>query len=160
MFIQQFEKFVKIFILLVYGLFFLVDYACTNGGNFEYAEPYSLPVCNVENKKISRYLENVNIPYLCLFIKGTHGLYSVYHIYYENEVGERINIITYKFPFTYGLDVPMEDTNIFIEEFPDAIKFYYNRDPIGGFVIDNNPFSKKIQMEYIDQKQMFGVCHI
>ena len=54
----------------------------------------------------------------------------------------------------------MENTNIFIEEFPDAIKFYYNREPIGGFVIDNNPFSKKIQMEYIDQKQMFGVCHI
>ena len=158
--ILLFDKFVKIFILVVYGFFILLDYSCTGGGNFEYAEPYKLPTCAIENKKISRNIENMNVPYLRLFIKGTYGLYSVYHIYYKDENGERINFITYKFPFDYGLDVEMEDTGIFIEETPDAIKFYYNREPVGGFNIETNPFSKKIQMEYINQEQVFGACSI
>lgn len=156
---QVFDRFVKIFILVVYGFFILLDYSCTGGGNFKYVDPYR-PTCIVENKETSRYIENMNVPYLRLFIKGTYGLYSVYHIYYKDENGERINFITYKFPFDYGLDVEMEDTGIFIEETPNAIKFYYNREPVGGFIIESNPFSKKIQMEYINQEHVFWACSI
>ena len=146
--VSSFERIVKYFIIIVCSFYMLIEYACTDGGNFDFAEPKNLPTCSVENKKVARYLEKMKVPFLRLFINGTQGLFSTYHVYYKNASGKKIDIITYKFPFTYGLDVIMEDTRIMIKETPEVIMIYYDEEPIDGFIISDNPFSKKILLEY------------
>ena len=61
--------------------------------------------------------------------------------------------VSFWIPFTYGLDVPVEETSLLFEETRDAIKIYYDKEPVGGFVVENNPFSKKILFE---QKSNFN----
>ena len=146
--VKSFEKFIKIFIIFAYTFFILLDYSCTGGGNFKFSESYNSPNCILENKKISVYPENINVPYLRLFIKGTRGIFVNYHVYYKNDLGEKNDILTYRFPFTYGLDVIMENTLIMVKETSDAIIIYYDKEPINGFVIKNNPFSKKVLLKY------------
>ena len=125
--VKSFEKFIKNFIIFAYTFFILLDYSCTGGGNFKFSESYNSPNCIVENKKISVYPENINVPYLRLFIKGTRGIFVNYHVYYKNDLGEKNDILTYRFPFTYGLDVIMEDTLIMVKKSSFKIQKWFRR---------------------------------
>ena len=148
--IKSFENPVKIFIVVFYSFFILLYYSCTSGGHYEFKEPINKEVCDIDGKSISRFKENIDIPFFREFIFGYRGIYGIFHIYYEDETGNRNNIITYKFPFSYGLDNVSEDTGLLIEETPDVIRCYYDREPEGGFIVENNPFSKKIEFKYWD----------
>ena len=137
----------------------LLEYSCENGGHYpvmdekmiigENANDEKKINCEFDKKRILWLEEPVDMPYWKIFIWGYHGMYRVYDVLYENELGKTTKLFTYKFPFTYGLDVLAENTFFLIEESHDLIKIYYDRKPVDGFIIDNNPFSKRIIFQYM-----------
>lgn len=173
MFIRILEIIIKTSISLFCLFVMLLCYFCWNGGYFEGFEKeffvrYSelkdeISVCEIEQNKISKFGETIDTAFLRLFVYGTHGLYRVYHIIYENSQGEA-NFLTYKFPLTLGIGAIVEDTDLVIEESVDAITIYYNRKPLNKFEIEHNPFSKKIKFEYkndlSEMKKKEGSCLI
>ncbi len=138
----------KISIIVFYSFVLVLHYSCTNGGHFEFYNAKNKMTCNIEGKKISTYVDDLDVPYIRFFILGNHGMYCTYHINYEDESGKKNSFITYKFPYKYGLDVVLEKASFVIEETLDNVKIYYNNNPTNGFVIENNPFSKKLILEY------------
>lgn len=157
MFLRVLEIFIKILICLYYLFFILVCFFCWHGGHFEGGEKKfffkhtsfskDVRVCEIEEKKVSRFGENVDVSFWRLFILGTKGVYRVYHIMYETGDQEK-KFLTYKFPLTLGIGAVAENTGIIIEENADSIVIYYNKKPLSGFEIVQNPFSKKIYFEY------------
>ena len=63
---------------------------------------------------------------------------------------DRKSIATYKFPLTYGIGAVDENTDFVIIESEEFVAFYYNRKPVDGFNVVQNPFSKKILFEQRD----------
>ena len=114
-------------------------------------------ICNIEEKRIFLWGEDTKVPYFSF-----KDEYRVYHILFENNV-KKENIVTYKFPLTYGAGAIEENTDIVIVETQESITIYYNREPVGGFIVEQNPFSKKLRIEYRDRlfdlKREVGSCY-
>ncbi len=114
-------------------------------------------ICNIEGKRIFLYGEDTNVPYFSF-----KDEYRVYHILSEDSSNKEY-IATYKFPMTYGVGAIAENTDIAIVETQENITIYYSREPVGGFIIEQNPFSKKLRTEFRDQlfdiKSVDGACY-
>jgi hypothetical protein len=114
-------------------------------------------ICNIEEKRIFLWGEDTKVPYFSF-----KDEYRVYHILFENNV-KKEKIVTYKFPLTYGAGAIEENTDIVIVETQENITIYYNREPVGGFIVEQNPFSKKLRIEYRDRlfdlKRDVGSCY-
>ena len=93
-------------------------------------------ICNIEGKRIFLFGEDTNVPYFSF-----KDEYRVYHILSEDSSNKEY-IATYKFPMTYGVGAIAENTDIAIVETQENITIYYSREPVGGFIIEQNPFSK------------------
>ena len=100
--------------------------------------------CRIEGKRLFLFGEDVHVPYFSFKAE-----YRVYHILYENE-SDRKSIATYKFPLTYGIGAVDENADFVIIESEEFVAFYYNRKPVDGFNVVQNPFSKKILFEQRD----------
>lgn len=76
--------------------------------------------------------------------------YYFYHLLYDFGEDEKKVLLTYKFPYptSGGRDVVIENTSLLIEESDSLVIVNYNKKPVGGFLIENNPFEKKIVMRY------------
>lgn len=156
MIIRSAEIIIKTLICLYCLFFMLVCYSCWHGGHFPGDEQKTLSrqisffedvrVCEIEGKKISKFSESIDEPFLRIFLFGTKGLSWKYHIVYEID-NENENFVTYEFPFTLGIGSIHENTGIIIEEKTDSIVIYYDREPSNGFEIEHNPFSKKVYFE-------------
>jgi len=114
-------------------------------------------ICSIEGKRIFLFGENTNVPYFSF-----KDEYRVYHILFEDSTNKEY-IATYKFPLTYGVGAIAENTDIAIVEAQENITIYYSREPVGGFIIEQNPFSKKLRAEFRDQlfyiKSEDGACY-
>ncbi|SHK42487.1 MULTISPECIES: hypothetical protein [unclassified Fibrobacter] len=114
-------------------------------------------ICNIEGKRIFLFGEDTNVPYFSFKEE-----YRVYHILSEDSTNKEY-IATYKFPLTTGIGAIVENTDIAIVETQEDITIYYNREPAGGFVIEQNPFSKKLRAEFRDRlfyiKSVDGACY-
>ena len=114
-------------------------------------------ICSIEGKRIFLFGENTNVPYFSF-----KDEYRVYHILFEDSTNKEY-IATYKFPLTYGVGAIAENTDIAIVEAQENITIYYSREPVGGFIIEQNPFSKKLRAEFRDQlfyiKSEDGTCY-
>lgn len=170
MFIRVLEIIVKIFVCLYLLIMMLVCYSCWHGGHWDGSDEYYFKQknnenffsCKIEGKRISKYGENVEVPFWQLFISGFHGIFRIYHILYETESKEKNGFITYKFPLTSGVGAIVEDTDLVIEESFNQITIYYDKAPIDGFLIEKNPFSKNIvfkqKSDLTDIKAKEGSC--
>ena len=114
-------------------------------------------ICNIEGKRIFLFGEDTNVPYFSF-----KDEYRVYHILSEDSSNKEY-IATYKFPMTYGVGAIAENTDIAIVETQEKNTIYYSREPVGGFIIEQNPFSKKLRTEFHDQlfdiKSVDGACY-
>ena len=114
-------------------------------------------ICNIEGKRIFLFGEDTNVPYFSF-----KDEYRVYHILSEDSSNKEY-IATYKFPMTYGVGAIEENTDIAIVETQENITIYYSREPVGGFIIEQNPFSKKLRTEFHDRlfdiKSVDGACY-
>ena len=109
----------------------------------------------IEGMKIYRVRDALP-PFFChLYLFGTRGIYYVYHLMYEDVNGMR-SIVTYKFRYTTGISAIIEgsDMTLVIEDTPDSIVFWYDKVPEGEFIIEHNPFSKKILFKYINEAKL------
>lgn len=113
--------------------------------------------CRIEGKRLFLLGDDVHVPYFSFKEE-----YRVYHILYENDSGRK-NIATYKFPLTYGIGAVDENTDFVIIESEESVTFYYSREPVDGFTVEQNPFSKKIKFEHTDKFfdlwKKEGVCY-
>ena len=146
--LKIYDKQLKIFIISFYSFFLLLIFFCSNGGHFEFYHPEKKVFCVIDEKKVFTGLDDLKVPFLRFFIYGNQSMFCTYHLYYEDDTGEKNNFITYRFPYKYGLDEHLETTFFVIEETSDSIKIYYNNEPAGGFEMENNPFSKNILLEH------------
>ena len=170
--IKKNEKQAKVFIIGFYGFVMLLLYVChprdftpvDNERVLAYTKANQKEGigCQIEGYKLSKLEEPLVVPFLQVFINGYYGLYRVYDIMYVNESGEKRKFLTYKCPLTYGLDVIPEDIDFVIEETSDVITVYYEKEPVDGFKVENNPFSKEIQFKFLSDlenvRAVEGAC--
>ena len=120
-------------------------------------------VCQIEDYVLYKFEEPLIVPFLQVFINGYYGLYRVYDIMYMDKSGKKSKFFTYKWPLTYGLDVIPEDVYFVIEESLDVITIYYDKEPVDGFNVEKNPFSKKIQFKFLSDlksvRSVEGACY-
>ena len=114
-------------------------------------------ICSIEGKKIFLLGEDTNVPYFSF-----KDEYRVYRILFEDNI-DKGSFVMYKFPLTYGAGAIEENTDIVIVESQKKITIYYNRKPVGGFIIEQNSFSKKIEIDFrerlFDIKREDGACY-
>ncbi len=157
--IKKNEREAKVFIIGFYGFVMLLMFAFYPRDFSSFYNERELSqtksnyktgnVCQIEDYKLYKFEEPLIVPFWQVFINGFYGLYRVYDIMYVNKSGEKSKFFTYKCPLTYGLDVVPEDVHFVIEESLDVVTIYYEKEPVGGFKVEKNPFSKKIQFKFL-----------
>jgi hypothetical protein len=119
--------------------------------------------CRIEDKRVAIFEDDLDVSIFQLYFDFTTTLYRVYHFFVEEKLGERRVFITYKFPMTYGVGAVSENSDFVIKESSDSITIYYNKEPVDGFNIEQNPFSKKLKIErknkLYDLMNMYGNCY-
>ncbi len=171
--IEDVEKKTKVFITGFFVFSMVLFYSCENGGRYAGSgeEPLYLhsihqkdKVCQIEGKSLQRYGDDVDVSILRVFIMSSADVFRVHHIRYFDENSEKINFITFKFPLfsSGGIGATIDNTNLIILETAENIKIYYDKEPVDGFVVEHNPFSKEIQFEYEKDlrnlRKMDNVC--
>lgn len=169
----------RLFVLMCCFVFVFICCSCWGDGHFDgsghlvllqNSSKHKNPVaCKIEGGRVFVLGDDVNIPIIpfyiqCfsrVFLNAPNKYYRVYHFILEKDVGEKI-FLSYKFPLTMGVGAIKENSDFVIIEKDDAIKIYYNREPVGGFIVEHNPFSKKILIEYSETlfylKTVDGAC--
>lgn len=109
----------------------------------------------IEGMKIYRIRDPLPPFFFHLYLFGTRGIYYVYHLMYEDANGIH-PMITYKFRYTTGISAIIEGSNmtLMMENTPDGIVFWYDKVPEGEFIIEHNPFSKKMLFKYINEAKL------
>ncbi len=169
-----FENFLKLFAVSIFLFPMLLCYVFWSGGHFPGSgtEPFFMIStndenkisCKIEGKQLFVHGDSVNVSFFRLYFNFYHDLNRKFHIYYQNENGEKNDFVTYMFPLTYGIGAIIENTDVVIEETSDFIKIYYDKEPVNGFALegDLHPFSKKILFEFrrnlYSLKKKGGVC--
>ena len=153
----------------------LICFSCWGAGYHDdgfgdYALTQNKGICKIDGKTIFYVAEGTYVPFFRLLIKGPAKVYTngldgvlrVSHIFVENTAGEKTNIITFKNPIDYRWDAISGISDFVIVESSDYVTLYYDREPVDGFVIENNPFAKKIQFVQMDNlqkvKEMDNAC--
>jgi len=171
----MFVKFIKLYIkqIISISFFFSIFICCLFWKNesfpgedteplYQYSWPEKLNICEIEGKKIYVNSDSLSISILHLLLYGTHDIFYSHHLLYKNTRGEKIIFLTYRTPFVFGIDVVPENIRLAIENEKEKIVVYYDKEPVGGISIDNNPFSKIIELRLetdLDQKlKKDGIC--
>lgn len=166
--ISPFEIAVKFVIITCSFFYMLICFSCWGAGYHDdgfgdYALAQNKGVCKIDEKIIFYIAEGAYVPFFRLLIKGPAKVYTngpdgvlrVSHIFIENTSGEKVNIITFKNPIDYRRDAKNGISNFVIVESSNYITLYYDKAPIEGFVIENNPFAKNIQLVQTDNLRNF-----
>ena len=156
--IKSFKKAVIIVIITCSIFYMLICFSCWGAGYHDdgfgdYALIQNKGICKIDGKTIFYVAEGTYVPFFRLLIKGPAKVYTngldgvlrVSHVFVENSAGEKINIITFKNPIDYRWDAISGISDFVIVESSDYVTLYYDREPVDGFVIENNPFAKEIQ---------------
>ena len=156
--IKSFKKAVIIVVITCSFFYMLICFSCWGAGYHDdgfgdYALTQNKGICKIDGKTIFYVAEGTYVPFFRLLIKGPAKVYTngldgvlrVSHIFVENTAGEKINIITFKNPIDYRWDAISGISDFVIVESSDYVTLYYDREPVDGFVIENNPFAKEIQ---------------
>lgn len=170
---EDVEKKAKVFITGFFVFSMALFYYCEDGGHYAGSEEKPLylhsthqkdKVCQIEGKSLQKYSEDVDVNILRVFIMSSADIFRVHHIRYLDENSEKISFITFKFPLfsSGGIGATIDNTNLIILETAENVKIYYDKEPVGGFVVELNPFSKEIQFEYEKDlrnlRKMDNVC--
>lgn len=119
--------------------------------------------CVIEGKKISVFEDDIEASFWSrlYFSIGGKNLHRVYRFVYENNSEKEI-FGTYQFLATTGIGAIHENTGMVIEESSDLITIFYNKEPVDGFFIEKNPFSKKLlfvfKSKLSELKRKDGAC--
>lgn len=156
--IKSFKKAVIIVVITCSFFYMLICFSCWGAGYHDdgfgdYALTQNKGICKIDGKTIFYVAEGTYVPFFRLLIKGPAKVYTngldgvlrVSHVFVENSAGEKINIITFKNPIDYRWDAISGISDFVIVESSDYVTLYYDREPVDGFVIENNPFAKEIQ---------------
>lgn len=129
---------------------------------YRYSWPEKLNICEIDGKKIYENSDSLNISLFQLLFLGSRDVFYSHHLFYKNAKGEKINFLTYRTPFVWGIDVVPENIRLAIENEKEKIVISYDREPIGGISIDSNPFSKKIELrletDWDGKMKKDGIC--
>lgn len=170
---EDVEKKAKIFITGFFVFSMVLFYSCENGGHYAGSGEKTLflhsshqkdKICQIEGKALSRYEDDVDVSILRIFITSSKGVFREHHIRYLDENGVKTNFITFNFPLysSGGIGAIIDNTDLVVLEFAENIKIYYDKEPVSGFVVESNPFSKEIQFEYKKDlknlREMDNVC--
>ncbi|MCQ2050090.1 MAG: hypothetical protein MJZ22_03685 [Candidatus Saccharibacteria bacterium] len=156
---EDVEKKIKVFITVFFVFSMALFYSCEDGGHYAgsgeellylHSSHQKKEVCRIEGMALSRFGEDVDANILRVFITSSLDIFRVHHIRVTDENGERINFIMFKFPLysAGGIDASIDNTNLLMLETEKFVKIYYDKEPVGGFVVEHNPFSKEIQFEF------------
>ena len=173
--ISPFKRAAKFVIITCSFFYMLICFSCWGAGYHDdgfgdYALAQNKGICKIEGKTIFYIAEGAYVPFFRLLIKGPAKVYTkgpdgvlrISHIFIENTSGEKVNIITFKNPIDYRWDAENGISDFVIAESSDYITFYYDMEPIDGFVIESNPFAKNIQFVQTDNlrkfKEMENAC--
>ena len=166
--ISPFEIAAKFVIITCSFFYMLICFSCWGAGYHDdgfggNALAQNEGICKIEGKTIFYIAEGAYVPFFRLLIKGPAKVYTkgpdgvlrISHIFIENTSGEKVNIITFKNLIDYRWDAKNEISDFVIVESSDYITFYYDMEPIDGFVIESNPFAKNIQFVQTDNLRNF-----
>ena len=170
--IKTFEKTVMIIIVACSFLFLFVCFNCDGAGYHEGFGDYALAqnkgICKIDGKTIFYVGDSVYVSFLQLLLKGADRVYTdgpdgvlrVSRIFYEKNTGEKVDIITFKNPEDFRWrsigELSVQTISEFvIVEYSDYIALYYDLEPIGGFVVEHNPFPKKFKFVQTDELWKF-----
>lgn len=104
--------------------------------------------CVINNYALYESLDSISISYVHLFLNGKRNLYYEYHLLYGADDENQGVFLSYKLPVSLdgGRDQNVDRINFLIEENDSLITINYDKEPVGGFVLEN-PFGKEIVMK-------------
>lgn len=155
--IEGFDFLLKIGIVHLSALLLILDYGLGWPAPGFSAKPLKKVLsskseveCEIDGVKLYEKRDSIDVSYWYIFLNGKRNLFYVYHLLYSSDENDKNVLLTYKFPVSVygGRDQDVAYTNFLIEENDSLITINYNKEPADGFVIENNPFNKKIVMKY------------
>ena len=95
--------------------------------------------CKIDGNVLYTEMDSLDVPFLHLFVLDSYGIYETHHLKCVNKNGEDVTILTYKEDYVWGMR-ERNPVRFWINESADSVKILYDPEPIGGFVVENNPF--------------------
>lgn len=102
--------------------------------------------CKIDGNVLYTEMDSLDVPFLHLFVLDSYGIYETHHLKCINKNGEDVTILTYKEDYVWGMR-ERNPVRFWIKESADSVKILYDPEPIGGFIVENNPFSKNFVIE-------------
>lgn len=102
--------------------------------------------CKIDGNVLYTEMDSLDVPFLHLFVFDSYGIYETHHLKCINKNGEDVTILTYKEDYVWGMR-ERNPVRFWIKETADSVKILYDPEPIGGFIVENNPFSKNFVIE-------------
>ena len=109
--------------------------------------------CKIDGNVLYTEMDSLDVPFLHLFVLDSYGIYETHHLKCINKNGENVTILTYKEDYVWGMR-ERNPVRFWIKESADSVKILYDPEPIGGFIVENNPFSKSFVIEKQDMKNL------
>lgn len=109
--------------------------------------------CKIDGNVLYTEMDSLDVPFLHLFVLDSYGIYETHHLKCINKNGEDVTILTYKEDYVWGMR-ERNPVRFWINESADSVKILYDPEPIGGFVVENNPFSKNFVIEKQDMNDL------
>jgi hypothetical protein len=155
--------------ITVFFAFLLLGYYFVSGGGHEdrikdrypifckspYKKSYLdyFGACRINGNVLYTEMDPLDVPFLHLFVFDSYGIYETHHLKCINKNGEDVTILTYKEDYVWGMR-ERNPVRFWIKESADSVKIFYDPEPIGGFIVENNPFSKSFVIEKQDMKNL------
>ncbi|SHK99882.1 hypothetical protein [Fibrobacter sp. UWB12] len=102
--------------------------------------------CKIDGNVLYTEMDSLDVPFLHLFVLDSYGIYETHHLKCVNKNGEDVTILTYKEDYVWGMR-ERNPVRFWIKETADSVKIFYDPEPVGGFIVENNPFSKNFVIE-------------
>lgn len=115
--------------------------------------PFDVPIyCEIEGKKMYTLTESNHPGFWECYFNRDYCVTYTRSLLYEQE-GQKQALIRYEYP---GHDLSGDSISLLlsIAEEDERIAIYYNHEPVHGFILANNPFSKELQFEQTEQIRM------
>lgn len=159
---------IKTFITVFFA-FLLLGYYFVCGGGHEKSVTDRYPIfckspynksyfdnnraCKIDGNVLYTEMDSLDVPFLHLFVLDSYGIYETHHLKCVNKNGEDVTILTYKEDYVWGMR-ERNPVRFWIKETADSVKIFYDPEPIGGFIVENNPFSKNFVIEKQDMNDI------
>lgn len=109
--------------------------------------------CRINGNVLYTEMDSLDVPFLHLFVLDSYGIYETHHLKCINKNGEDVTILTYKEDYVWGMR-ERNPVRFWVKETADSVKIFYDPEPIGGFIVENNPFSKNFVIEKQDMNNI------